>query len=90
MLELVFGLEHDWTEILQFAEKMLISIIHFLRECEKYKVLTEATQRLYPAAGIVRLGLNDQGGLLRIRFSEAKKILRDTLGRHSNDQDDLT
>jgi len=36
------------------------------------------------------LGLNRNGKLLRIKFSEAKAILNDSLGWQSDIQEDLT
>jgi aspartyl-tRNA synthetase len=90
MLELVFNLQHDWTEILELADSLLVFLIRSLQEHEKYNVLTQTAQRLYPLAGSFKLGLDDNGKLIRVKFSEAKAILRDSLGLQSNDQDDLT
>lgn len=90
MLELVFALQHDWTEIVELADSLLVFLIRSLQEREKYSALTQAARRLYPLAGTFKLGLNDNGKLTRIKFSEAKAILRDSLGWQSHDQDDLT
>jgi aspartyl-tRNA synthetase len=90
MLELVFNLQHDWTEILELADSLLVFLIRSLQEREKYNVLTQTAQRLYPLAGSFKLGLDDNSKLIRVKFSEAKAILRDSLGLQSNDQDDLT
>lgn len=86
----MFALKHDWTELMEFAEKVLIFLIQSLQEREKYKVLARVAQTLYPAVGTLKLGLDGNGRLLRLRFSEAKKILRESLGFPASDQDDLT
>jgi hypothetical protein len=90
MLELVFNLRNDWTEILELADSLLVSLIRSLQECEKYNALTQVAKRLYPLAGTFKLGVNESGKLIRVTFSEAKAILRDSIGCQSNDQDDLT
>ncbi|PVI02292.1 class II aaRS and biotin synthetase [Periconia macrospinosa] len=90
MLELVFNLQNDWTEILELADSLLVSLIRSLQEREKYNALTQFAKRLYPSAGTFKLGLNENGKLIRVKFSEAKAILRESLGCQSNDQDDLT
>ena len=90
MLELVFALRHDWTEILDLADSLLIFLIRSLKERDKYKALTLAARRLYPLAGSFKLGVDNNGKLIRVRFSEAKAILRGSLGWQSNDQNDFT
>ncbi|ETS76971.1 hypothetical protein PFICI_10845 [Pestalotiopsis fici W106-1] len=90
MLELVSNIRHDWTEILELADNLLVSLIRSLQTQEKYTALIEAAKRLYPAAGTFKLGLNKEGRLLRLRFDKAKQVLRDPLGFKSNDEDDLT
>jgi len=90
MLELVFNLQNDWTEILELADNLLVSLVRSLQEREKYNALTQVAKRLYPLAGTFKLGLNKSGKLIRVTFSDAKAILRDSLGYQSNDQVDLT
>lgn len=90
MLELVFNLTNSWIEILELANDLIISIIRSLQEREKYQTLVQSAKRLYPSAGGFTLGLDDNGSLIRITFSEAKVILRDRLGYISDDQHDLT
>lgn len=90
MLELVFALKHDWTEILELADSLLVFIIRSLQEREKYNALTQAARRLYPSAGNFKLGLDANGKLIRVKFNEAKAILRDSLRLQSNDREDFT
>jgi len=90
MLELVFNLQNDWIEILEVADSLLVFLIRSLQEREKYNALTQLARELYPLAGTFKLGLNRNGKLLRIKFSEAKAILKDFLGWQSDAQEDLT
>ncbi|PSR84454.1 hypothetical protein BD289DRAFT_368613 [Coniella lustricola] len=90
MLEMVFNLKNDWTEILDLADNLLVSIIQSLQQLEKYITLTNTAHRLYPGAGTFQLGLDQNGKLFRVTFKEAKAILRNSLGLKSNDQDDFT
>ncbi|KAH6603404.1 hypothetical protein Trco_008179 [Trichoderma cornu-damae] len=90
MLELVFALENDWTEILELADSLLVFLVRSLQEHDEYTKLTAAAQRLYPAAGSFKLGLDKDGKLPRIRFDEAKAILRDRLGKEARVEEDLT
>ncbi|KZL86617.1 aspartate-trna ligase [Colletotrichum incanum] len=90
MLELVFNLQNDWTEILELAGNLLVSLIRSLQEREKYKMLIQSAKRLYPSADSFKLGLTDDGKLIRVTFSEAKLIIRDLLGLQSHDEDDFT
>ncbi|UKZ78315.1 hypothetical protein TrVFT333_006051 [Trichoderma virens FT-333] len=90
ILELVFALKNDWTEILELADSLLVFIIKSLQEHDRYAKLTAAALRLYPTAGSFKLGLDKNGKLPRIRFDEAKAILRDQLGKLVHTEDDLT
>ncbi|KAK0705845.1 hypothetical protein B0T21DRAFT_341663 [Apiosordaria backusii] len=90
MLELVFNLQHDWTEILDFADGLLVSLLQSLQNQDKYTRLTKTAKRLYPLAGTFNIGLNKNGKLPRIRFGEAKAILRDFVGLESDDHQDFT
>lgn len=89
MLELVFALKNDWTEILELADSLLVFLLRSLQEDDKYAKLTAAAQRLYPAAGSFKLGLDKNGKLPRVRFDEAKAILRNH-SRVANAEEDLT
>lgn len=77
MLEVVFNIKHTWTEILDFADSLLVHIIKTLQEREDCRKWTNNAQQLHPAACDFRLGLDENGRLLRVKFSEAKAILRD-------------
>lgn len=90
MLEVVFALQKDWTEVIDIAESLLISLIGSIQGLEKYQRLTLTAQRLYPSAGSFKLGLTDNGKLLRVRFSEAKTILKNDLGLIIQNHDDFT
>lgn len=90
MLEVVFALQKDWTEVIDIAESLLISLIRSIQGLEKYQRLTLTAQRLYPSAGSFKLGLTDNGKLLRVRFSEAKTILKNDLGLITQNHDDFT
>jgi aspartyl/asparaginyl-tRNA synthetase len=90
MLELVFALQNSWTEIIDLADGLLVHLVRLLQEREKYKTLTQLSQRCHPLAGDFKLGLDDQGKLKRITFSEAKAILRNALGREADDNVDFT
>ncbi|KAK3358796.1 hypothetical protein B0T25DRAFT_587939 [Lasiosphaeria hispida] len=88
MLELVFSLQRDWTEILDTASDLIVSLVQSLQKRDKYLELTRTAQRLYPSAGKFKLGLDQHGKLIRLTFKEAKEILRASLGQQSNDDDD--
>ncbi|PTB62253.1 class II aaRS and biotin synthetase [Trichoderma citrinoviride] len=90
MLELVFALNNDWTEILELADSLLVFLLRSLQEDDKSARHTAAAQRLYPAAGSFKLGLDKNGKLPRVRFDEAKAILRDHLGKAAHVEEDLT
>ncbi|KAK4674894.1 hypothetical protein QC764_503120 [Podospora pseudoanserina] len=90
MLELVFNLQHSWIEILDFADSLLVSLLHSLQSQDKYTALTNTAKRLYPLAGTFKLGLGKSGKLPRIRFNEAKTLLRDFIGIESDDDKDFT
>ncbi|EHK48429.1 hypothetical protein TRIATDRAFT_236434 [Trichoderma atroviride IMI 206040] len=90
MLELVFALKNNWTEILELADSLLVFLLQSLQQDDRYTKLTTAAQRLYPAAGSFKLGLDKNGKLPRVRFDEAKAILRDHLGKVAHVEEDLT
>jgi aspartyl-tRNA synthetase len=86
----MWAIKRDWTEIMEFSEKFIISMTHALQNCERYSTLTKAARRIYPRAGDFKLGLDDKGRMVRLKFSEAKQILRDVLGRQTDDLVDIT
>ncbi|KAI0201864.1 hypothetical protein F4808DRAFT_424084 [Astrocystis sublimbata] len=90
MLELVFAIKNDWTEILDLADCLVSSVIEELQSVTQYRTLTEAVEQLYPAAGKFRLGRREDGKLLRVKFSEAKAIIRDNLRLETDVEGDLT
>ena len=90
MFEAVFNLKNDWLEILDFAEGLLIFLIQTLQKQDKYLSLIHTARTQYPRAGTLKLGLTEEGKLVRLTFLECKKILREALGLQSEDKDDLT
>ncbi|WQF89324.1 Class II Aminoacyl-tRNA synthetase/Biotinyl protein ligase (BPL) and lipoyl protein ligase (LPL) [Colletotrichum destructivum] len=89
-LEVAFIVKHDWEEILELTESTILFIIHNLQERQKYKSELDVARRLYPSAGGFRLGLDAKGRLIRITFKEAKRILREKIGRQTDDQEDFS
>ncbi|OIW29208.1 class II aaRS and biotin synthetase [Coniochaeta ligniaria NRRL 30616] len=91
MLELVFNLKDDWTEILDLASDIVTSLIQSLQQEDKYNSLTQTAKRLFPLAGTFKLGLDKNGKLFQCTFSEAKEILQGPLNfTSSSDQADFT
>lgn len=86
----MWAIKRDWTEIMEFSEKFIISMTHELQKCERYSTLTKAVRRIYPQAGDFKLGLDENGRMVRLKFGEAKRILRDVLGRQTDDLVDIT
>ncbi|KAF5692370.1 aspartyl-tRNA synthetase [Fusarium denticulatum] len=90
-LEVVFNLRHDWEEVLHHVESLFIYIIQGLQKREKYTRLPSLAKRLHSTAGQFSLGIDANGHLPRVKFNEAKSLLRERLGFvESHDQDDLT
>ncbi|KAI6755962.1 hypothetical protein HG530_011698 [Fusarium avenaceum] len=90
-LEVVFNLQHSWEEVLHRAESLFIFIISGLQQREKYRELLSLAKRLHSTAGQFRLGTDANAHLPRVKFNEAKNLLRDRLGfAETNDYDDLT
>jgi hypothetical protein len=90
MLELVFALKNDWTEILELTDSLLVFLLRSLQEDDKYAKLTATAKRLYPTAGSFKLGLDKNGKIPRVRFDEAKAILRNQLSKTADVEEDLT
>jgi aspartyl/asparaginyl-tRNA synthetase len=88
-MEVVLVIKNGWEEILEAAERMVIHLVKSLQESKKYQTLVTQASRLYPKSGTFKLGLNDQGGLPRVTFREAKTILRD-LGVTTPEDDDFS
>jgi aspartyl-tRNA synthetase len=86
----MWAIKRDWKEIMEFSEKFIISMTHALQKRERYSTLTKAARRIYPRAGDFKLGLDENGRMVRLKFTEAKRILRDVLGRQTDDLVDIT
>jgi hypothetical protein len=86
----MWAFKKDWTEIMEFSEKFIISMTHALQKRERYSALTKAAKRIYPRAGDFKLGLDENGHMVRLKFSEAKRILREVLGHQTDDLVDVT
>lgn len=89
-LDILWAFERDWTEIMEFFEKFLIWMTEALRSRSKATTLVSYARRLYPQAGKYKLGLDSNGRMLRLKFSEAKRILREVLGVDTSDDIDVT
>ncbi|KAI1075713.1 hypothetical protein F5B20DRAFT_594852 [Whalleya microplaca] len=89
-LEVALPIERDWTELLDKTEDLFIFVIHALQEREKFRYLTTLAKRVCSSAGTFRLGLDGNGKMARLTFSESKRLLRDHGGNNSNDEDDMT
>lgn len=81
--------ERDWTEVRDQAEALFIYMIRGLQEREKFKHLIPLAKKMWSSAGDFDLGLDDQGKLTKITFSEAKQLLKDDGELHVDDQGDL-
>jgi hypothetical protein len=88
-MEVFLALNNGWEELIQEAEKMILHLVKSLQEGENYQMLTMQASRLYPLAGSFKLGLNEHGGLPRVTFKGARKILR-SLGSTSLETDDFS
>lgn len=75
---------------MDFSEKFIITMTNSLQKRGRYRPLIQAAKRIYPQAGDFKLGLDKNGHMLRLKFSEAKRILRETLGCQTGDLTDLT
>lgn len=82
--------ENDWQEVLHNAESLFIFVLQNLQQRDKYKKLISLAKRLYSSAGDIKLGLDEHGHFPRLKFTEAKSLLRDLLGFDTKDQDDFT
>lgn len=89
MLEMVFALKQDWTEIMDLAENVLTFLIQSLQQNDKYTNLIQVARRLYPLAGTLRLGSDEAGKIPKIKFRQAKAILRDYLKMETDFAQDL-
>jgi aspartyl-tRNA synthetase len=86
----MWALQRDWTEIMEFSERLLIYIFKSLQEDQKYKNLTEVVRRLHPEAGNFTLGLNADGKFFRVRLADAKHLLQEKLNMKVDVDGDLT
>lgn len=89
-LEAMMAFEHDWQEILYSAESLIVFIIRSLQQKDRYRMLINLAKRLYSSAGDVKLGLDEDGHFPRLKFVEAKGLLRNLLGFDTDDRDDFT
>ncbi|KAI1387679.1 aspartate-tRNA ligase [Hypoxylon trugodes] len=90
IFETVVAWERDWTEITDLAESFLVFVIRGLQEREKYEDAIRAAKRLHSSAGLFKLGLDEQGKLPRLQYSEAKELLRKRFSAKTGDLDDMT
>lgn len=81
--------ETDWEEITYSAERAFIHIIRGLQQLKNYKDLIETASKLYSSAGTFKLGLDERGNMFRLKFSEAKQLLR-SAGYPTEDEVDFS
>ena len=82
--------ENDWHEVLDMLGSMLVFVIRALQERKQYAALLETVRRYYLSSRPFRIGLDEQGKVPRITFMEAKRMLREELGFHTDDQENFT
>lgn len=71
------------------AEALFIFMIRGLQERKKFKHLVPLAKKMWSSAGDFNLGLDGQGRMTKITFSEAKKALKDDGELKVDDQGDL-
>ncbi|KAI0895511.1 aspartate-tRNA ligase [Annulohypoxylon nitens] len=76
-LETAFTIKQDWVEIVDKVDTYIVFVISQLQKRERFQHLTSLAKKIYPSAGNFKLGLDAQGKLPRLKFSEAKKLLND-------------
>lgn len=90
VLDIAMTFQNDYHEVVDMIESMLVFVLTELQQRSQYSKLIEAVQELYPRARPFRVGLDEHGKVPRITFLEAKRLLREELGRASDDGKDFT
>ncbi|KAJ8123327.1 hypothetical protein ONZ43_g698 [Nemania bipapillata] len=88
--EIAMPIERHWTELLDKGEDFFIFAIRQLQTREKFRNLTALAKRLSSSAGEIRLGLDGDGKMHRLTFSEAKRLLKSNGAQDINEEADLT
>ncbi|KAF2995175.1 hypothetical protein E8E14_003169 [Neopestalotiopsis sp. 37M] len=88
-LEAVMTIQNDWEEVTDSAESAFVYILRGLQEREKYKNLVATAKKLYSSAGTFKLGLESGDKVVRVKFGEAKTILRGA-GYQTLDEEDFS
>lgn len=82
-------IQDDWEEVTDSAESAFVYILRGLQEREKYKNLVATAKKLYSSAGTFKLGLESGNKVVRVKFQEAKTILR-SAGYQTLDEEDFS
>jgi aspartyl-tRNA synthetase len=90
VLDIAMAFDHDYQEVMELIESMLVFVFKELQGREQYKQLIALVQEMYPGVRPFRVGLNEHGKVPRITFLEAKRILREEFGLESDDSKNFT
>jgi aspartyl-tRNA synthetase len=90
VLDIAMAFDHDYQEVIDLIESMLVFVFKELQGREQYKQLIALVQEMYPGVRPFRVGLNEHGKVPRITFLEAKRILREEFGLESDDSKNFT
>ncbi|TQV92501.1 hypothetical protein V2A60_007183 [Cordyceps javanica] len=90
VLDIAMAFRHDYHEVVELIESMLLFVLNELQRRKQYKALIEAVQQIFPHTRPFRVGLDGQGKVIRITFLEAKRILREEIGLASDDCKNFT
>ncbi len=74
--------DDDGRVVMDLMESLIVYVVQTLQTSDKYKALTALARKMHSAYGEqdVNLGLDEQGKILRIKFADAKKIVREQVG----------
>lgn len=84
------GFEHDYHEVVELIESMLVFVLNELQTRPIYKSHLAAVQKIYRCARPFHVGLDEDGKVVRTSFLEAKRILRDEIGIAADDHRNFT
>lgn len=83
------ALKDTWEEVTDSAEGAFIHIIRGLQQMGNYTELIAIAAKMYSSAGTFKLGLDNRGKMVRLKFIEAKQLLR-SAGHETDDEVDFT
>lgn len=82
--------QDDWHEAVDMIGSMLVFVFRALQERKQFSTLIDTVKKYYPSSRPFRIGLDKQGKVPRITWMEAKRMLREELGFHTSDKEDIT